>query len=81
MVEIRQHQSVITSYSIHYTKLYDIGGLIAPDRGAVLIDGVRLEDFTPAELAELTRRRQDQTIERNPTLSEFPGATSPMHFV
>ncbi len=42
--------------------------------------GRRLEDFTPAELAELTRRRQDQTIERNPTLSEFPGATSPMHW-
>jgi hypothetical protein len=39
-----------------------------------------LESFTPAELAQITRQRQEQTIERNPTLSEFPGATSPMHW-
>ena len=42
--------------------------------------GRTLESFTPAELAALTRQRQEQTIERNPTLSEFPGATSPMHW-
>jgi len=42
--------------------------------------GRTLESFTPAELAALTKQRQDQTIERNPTLSEFPGATSPMHW-
>jgi hypothetical protein len=42
--------------------------------------GRTLKDFTPAELAEIVKRRQDQTIERAPTLSEFPGATSPMHW-
>ena len=42
--------------------------------------GRTLASFTSAELAELTRKRQEQTIERNPTLSEFPGATSPMHW-
>ncbi|HVG53478.1 MAG TPA: hypothetical protein VM846_03585 [Vicinamibacterales bacterium] len=40
----------------------------------------RLQDFTPAELAALTKQRQQQTIERAPALSEFPGATSPMHW-
>jgi hypothetical protein len=39
-----------------------------------------LESFTPEELAKITQQRQEQTIERNPTLSEFPGATSPMHW-
>jgi hypothetical protein len=39
-----------------------------------------LESFTPEELARITQERQKQTIERNPTLSEFPGATSPMHW-
>jgi hypothetical protein len=39
-----------------------------------------LDAFTSEELAEITRERQKQTIERNPTLSEFPGATSPMHW-
>jgi hypothetical protein len=39
-----------------------------------------LESFTPEELAAITAERQRQTIERNPTLSEFPGATSPMHW-
>jgi hypothetical protein len=42
--------------------------------------GRTLDSFTPQELAEITRGRQEQTIERNPTLSEFPGATSPMHW-
>jgi hypothetical protein len=31
-------------------------------------------------LVEITAQRQEQTIERNPTLSSFPGATSPMHW-
>ena len=42
--------------------------------------GRRVEDFTPAELETLTKLRQQQTIERAPGLSEFPGATSPMHW-
>ena len=42
--------------------------------------GRTLESFTPEELAKITQQRQEQTIERNPTLSEFPGATSPMHW-
>src|SRR5688572_18721396 len=42
--------------------------------------GRRLQDFTPAELIALTKQRQQQTIERAPGLSEFPGATSPMHW-
>ena len=42
--------------------------------------GRTLESFTPEELATITEQRQQQTIERNPTLSEFPGATSPMHW-
>jgi hypothetical protein len=42
--------------------------------------GRTLESFTPEELAAITAERQKQTIERNPTLSEFPGATSPMHW-
>jgi hypothetical protein len=42
--------------------------------------GRRLQDFTAAELAQLTKQRQQQTIERAPGLSEFPGATSPMHW-
>jgi len=42
--------------------------------------GRTLESFTPDELAAITAERQKQTIERNPTLSEFPGATSPMHW-
>ena len=40
----------------------------------------RSQDVTPAELSELVRRRQEQAVERAPTLSEFPGATSPMHW-
>jgi hypothetical protein len=42
--------------------------------------GRRLEEFTQAELEKLTKQRQQQTIERAPGLSEFPGATSPMHW-
>jgi hypothetical protein len=42
--------------------------------------GRRLEDFSRAELEKLTKQRQQQTIERAPGLSEFPGATSPMHW-
>jgi len=42
--------------------------------------GRRLESFTQAELEALTKQRQQQTIERAPGLSEFPGATSPMHW-
>jgi hypothetical protein len=42
--------------------------------------GRTLDTFTPAEIAKIQQQRQEQTIERNPTLSEFPGATSPMHW-
>ena len=42
--------------------------------------GRTLESFSREELAKLTAQRQKRTIERNPTLSEFPGATSPMHW-
>jgi hypothetical protein len=42
--------------------------------------GRRIEDVTQAELAKLVQQRQQQTIERAPGLSEFPGATSPMHW-
>jgi hypothetical protein len=43
-------------------------------------EGRRVQDITPAELATLVQTRQEQTIERTPGLSEFPGATSPMHW-
>jgi hypothetical protein len=43
-------------------------------------EGRRLEDITSAELAQIVKQRQDQTVERAPTLSEFPGATSPLHW-
>ena len=42
--------------------------------------GRKASDITPAELAQLTKQRQDQTIQSTPGLSEFPGATSPMHW-
>ena len=42
--------------------------------------GRRLEDFTPAEMEKIRTQRQENTIRNNPTLSEFPGATSPMHW-
>jgi hypothetical protein len=43
-------------------------------------EGRTLADITPAELAAIVKQRQDQTIERAPTLSAFPGATSPLHW-
>ncbi len=42
--------------------------------------GRGIDSFTPAELAKMVEQRQQQTIERTPGLSEFPGATSPMHW-
>ena len=42
--------------------------------------GRTIDSFTPAELAKMVAQRQQQTIERTPGLSEFPGATSPMHW-
>src|ERR1044072_2135326 len=42
--------------------------------------GRSIDSFTPAELAKMVEQRQQQTIERTPGLSEFPGATSPMHW-
>jgi hypothetical protein len=43
-------------------------------------DGRRLEDIAPAELAQLVKQRQDQAVVSAPTLSAFPGATSPLHW-
>ena len=43
-------------------------------------EGRKLEDVSPTELADMVKQRQKQAIERAPTLSEFPGATSPMHW-
>jgi len=43
-------------------------------------DGKKQADVTPAQLAEIVKKRQEQTVERSPTLSEFPGATSPLHW-
>jgi len=43
-------------------------------------DGKKLADITPEELAQMQKQRQDATLERAPTLSEFPGATSPLHW-
>lgn len=43
-------------------------------------EGRTLASFTAAELAAIVKQRQEQTIQRAPTLSEFPGATSPMHW-
>jgi hypothetical protein len=42
--------------------------------------GRTIDSFTQAELAKMVAQRQAQTIERTPGLSEFPGATSPMHW-
>ena len=42
--------------------------------------GRSIDSFTPAELAKMVAQRKAQTIERTPSLSEFPGATSPMHW-
>src|ERR1044072_4687504 len=41
--------------------------------------GRKMEDITPAELAKIVEQRQEQTIERTPGLSEFPGGASRMH--
>jgi hypothetical protein len=43
-------------------------------------EGKRLEDIKPEELASIVKQRQEQTVERAPTLSTFPGATSPLHW-
>jgi hypothetical protein len=43
-------------------------------------DGKKLADVSPAELADIVKQRQQQTVERTPGLSEFPGATSPLHW-
>jgi hypothetical protein len=51
-----------------------------PFERPVEFEGRRVQDITPAELAKLVQARQEQTIERTPGLSEFPGATSPMHW-
>ena len=40
-------------------------------------EGRKLEDVSPAELADMVKQRQKQAIERAPTLSEFPGADEP----
>jgi hypothetical protein len=51
-----------------------------PFERPVEFEGRRMQDITPAELAKLVQARQEQTIDRTPGLSEFPGATSPMHW-
>ncbi len=43
-------------------------------------DGKKVEDITPEQLAAIVKQRQEQTVERTPGLSEFPGATSPLHW-
>jgi len=43
-------------------------------------DGKKLADVSPEQLAAMVKERQDQTVERTPGLSEFPGATSPLHW-
>jgi hypothetical protein len=43
-------------------------------------EGRTVDSVSPAELADMVRQRQKQAVERAPTLSEFPGATSPMHW-
>jgi hypothetical protein len=43
-------------------------------------EGKRLEDLSAAELASIVKQRQEQAVERAPTLSTFPGATSPLHW-
>ncbi|HVZ21660.1 MAG TPA: VOC family protein [Vicinamibacterales bacterium] len=42
--------------------------------------GRRLQDISRQELADIIKKRQEQTVERAPTLSAFPGATSPLHW-
>ena len=43
-------------------------------------DGKKQADVTPEQLAKIVKQRQEQTVERTPGLSEFPGATSPLHW-
>ena len=43
-------------------------------------EGKKTADVTPEQLAKIVKQRQEQTVERTPTLSEFPGATSPLHW-
>jgi hypothetical protein len=43
-------------------------------------DGKKQADVTPDQLAKIVKQRQEQTVERTPGLSEFPGATSPLHW-
>ena len=43
-------------------------------------DGKKVADVTPEQLAVIVKQRQEQTVERTPGLSEFPGATSPLHW-
>src|SRR5262249_60327072 len=42
--------------------------------------GKKVGDVTPEQLAAMVKQRQDQTVQRTPGLSEFPGATSPLHW-
>jgi hypothetical protein len=43
-------------------------------------DGKKLADVSPDQLAQMVKQRQEQTVERTPGPSEFPGATSPLHW-
>jgi hypothetical protein len=43
-------------------------------------EGRKVADVTPEQLAAIVKQRQDQTVQRTPGLSEFPGATSPLHW-
>src|SRR5205823_14213070 len=43
-------------------------------------DGRKVGEVAPDQLAAIVRQRQDQTVQRTPGLSEFPGATSPLHW-
>ena len=43
-------------------------------------EGKKQADVTPEQLAKIVKQRQEQTVERTPGLSEFPGATSPLHW-
>jgi hypothetical protein len=65
----------------------DIGGVFTnndesgiPFERPAQFDGRRPEDITQAELADIVKQRQQDTVERAPTLSAFPGATSPLHW-
>ena len=43
-------------------------------------EGKKLADVSQEQLAAMVKQRQEQTVERTPGLSEFPGATSPLHW-